>query len=101
MDKRALEGELFLLVSRLHPCFAQSAPCRNAQHYLKGLLKPLACKTGWQLAEACGDATPDKIQFLLDRAVWDVDAVRDELIGYVQERLGNHPVFGSSMKRVL
>jgi SRSO17 transposase len=39
------------------------------------------------LAKACGNSTPDKVHFLLDRAVWDVDLARDELIGYVKENL--------------
>jgi SRSO17 transposase len=53
-----------------------------------GLLKSIERKNGWQLAEACGDETPDKIQFLLDRAVWDVDLARNKLIEYVNEHLG-------------
>lgn len=52
------------------------------------MLKSIERKNGWQLAEACGDETPDKIQFLLDRAVWDVDLARDKLIEYVNEHLG-------------
>ncbi|GLX03832.1 UNVERIFIED_ORG: SRSO17 transposase [Microbispora rosea subsp. rosea] len=32
--------------------------------------------------------TPDGMQHLLSRAVWDADAVRDDLRGYVVEHLG-------------
>jgi SRSO17 transposase len=45
-------------------------------------------KNGWQLAEYLGDLTPDGVQYLLARANWDADAVRDELFGYVAEELG-------------
>jgi SRSO17 transposase len=87
MNRLSLEGDLSGLVSRLRPCFSRSAPYGDAWKYIEGLLKPVERKNGWQLAEACGYSTPDKVQFLLDRAVWDVDLARDELIGYVKEHL--------------
>lgn len=73
MNRSSLQDDLAVLASRLRPCFARSAPYGNAWDYIKGLLKPLERKNGWQLAEACGDNTPDKVQFLLDRAVWDAN----------------------------
>ncbi len=42
------------------------------------------------MAEAVGDATPDRTQRLLYRARWDADAARDELQAFVIETLG-HP----------
>jgi SRSO17 transposase len=39
------------------------------------------------LAEYLGDATPHGLQRLLDRASWDADAVRDELMRYASEHL--------------
>jgi SRSO17 transposase len=89
MDRSTLQEDLAVLVSRLRPCFSRSAPYGNAWKYIEGLLKPVERKNGWQLAEACGDSTPDKVQFLLDRAVWDADLARDELIGYVKEHLAD------------
>jgi SRSO17 transposase len=53
------------------------------------LLSPVERKNGWQLAEANGDATPYGVQHLLGRAQWDVEAVRDDLRGYVLEHLGD------------
>ena len=35
-----------------------------------------------------GEATLDGVQHLLARADWDADAVRDDLLGYVSEHLG-------------
>lgn len=46
-------------------------------------------KNGWQLAEHPGEATPDGVQHLLSRADWDADAVRDDLIQYVADQLGD------------
>ena len=53
-----------------------------------GLLSPVERKNGWQLAEVNGDDTPYGVQHLLGRAVWDAEAVRDDLRGYVLEHLG-------------
>lgn len=41
------------------------------------------------MAERLGDANPFAVQHLLGRAVWDADAVRDELMHYVREHLGD------------
>jgi len=46
-------------------------------------------KNGWQLAEEAGERTPDGMQEFLARAVWDADAVRDDLRAYVVEHLGD------------
>src|SRR5204862_1215993 len=46
-------------------------------------------KNGWQLAEAAGDAAPDRMQRLLNNARWDARQVRDDLRGYVVEHLGD------------
>jgi SRSO17 transposase len=61
---------------------------RRAGAYLRGLLSPVERKNGWQLAEVNGDDTPYGVQHLLGRAIWDADAVRDDLRGYVMEHLG-------------
>jgi SRSO17 transposase len=56
--------------------------------YLKGLVASLERKNGWQLAEFAGDATPTNLQHFIGRARWDADAVRDDLVRYVAEHLG-------------
>ncbi len=50
-------------------------------------------KNGWTLAEHAGAVSPDGMQRLLRTAGWDVDGVRDDVRGYVLERLGD-PVSG-------
>lgn len=67
--------------------FARSESRQQAGAYLKGLLGPAERKNGWQLAEAAGDRTPDRMQRLLSTADWDADLVRDDLQAYVVEYL--------------
>jgi SRSO17 transposase len=62
---------------------------RRAQAFVLGLLAELPRKNCWTIAEQAGDATPDGMQHLLARARWDADGVRDDLRGYVTERLGD------------
>jgi SRSO17 transposase len=71
------------LFARVAGRFGRVEPRRQARAYLTGLLAPVERKNGWQLAEAAGDATPDKMQRLLNAARWDPDAVRDDLRDYV------------------
>ncbi len=42
----------------------------------------------WALAEAVGHARPDRLQHLLSGAVWDEDAVRDQVRGLLARELG-------------
>src|SRR5499427_8653617 len=76
------------LFARVAGRFGRAEPRRQARMYLMGLLAPLERKNGWQLAEAAGDATPDRMQRLLNNARWDPRQVREDLRGYVAERLG-------------
>jgi SRSO17 transposase len=74
---------------RLAPYFERAEPRQRAIAYLRGLLSPTERKNSWQLAEISGDATPYAFQHLLRRALWDPDAVRDELRRYVIQHLGD------------
>ena len=53
-----------------------------------GLLAELPRKNCWTIAEQAGDPSPDGMQHLLARAVWDHDAVRDDIRDDVVEHLG-------------
>jgi SRSO17 transposase len=59
------------------------------RRYLDALLAPVERKNGWQLAEHLGESGPQGVQRLLNAADWDVDAVRDDLIAFVAEQLGD------------
>src|SRR5687767_3188265 len=74
---------------RLAPYFERAEPRRRAMAYLRGLLSPAERKNSWQLAEISGDATPYGVQHLLRRALWNPEAVRDELRTYIMEHLGD------------
>ncbi|MCX6023254.1 MAG: IS701 family transposase [Chloroflexi bacterium] len=76
------------LHARIRRRFARSESRAQARAYLKGLLGPTERKNSWQLAEAAGDRTPDRMQRLLSTADWDADRVRDDLRAYVVEQLG-------------
>jgi SRSO17 transposase len=71
------------------PHFTRREARWRAWSYLRGLLSPVERKNGWQLAEVNGDATPYGVQHLLGRAVWDAEAVRDDLRAYVVQHLGD------------
>jgi hypothetical protein len=53
-----------------------------------GLLADLPRKNCWTIAEHAGDASPDGMQHLLARAVWDADGIRDDVGDYLVEHLG-------------
>lgn len=76
------------LCERLGPCFARSETREGVKAYLRGLLSPIERKNGWQLAEEAGLSTPYNMQYLLNRAVWESDEVRDVGLAYVREMLG-------------
>src|SRR5436305_3414918 len=82
-DEIAVVGEL------IGDRFARREPRQRAVGYVRGLLSGTERKNGWQLAEHLGDPTPDGVQHLLARADWDADRVRDDLIDYVREHLGD------------
>jgi SRSO17 transposase len=75
------------IARRLAPYFERSEPRQRAMAYLRGLLSPAERKNSWQLAEVSGDATPYALQHLLRRALWDPEAVREELRHYVVQHL--------------
>lgn len=76
-------------MSRIGGRFARVEPRRHARDLVLGLLSGLPIKNCWSLAEQAGDRTPDGMQHLLARAVWDTDGVREDLRDYVVGHLGD------------
>lgn len=70
--------------------FGRVEPRRQARSFLLGLLSDVDSRSCWQLAEQAGDGSPHAMQRLLGEAIWDADAVRDDVRGYVVDALG-HP----------
>lgn len=73
---------------RMGARFARREVRWRAWAYIRGLLSPVERKNGWQLAEVNGETTPYGVQHLLGRALWDADALRDDVRPYVVEHLG-------------
>ena len=84
-----LQQELKQVHARLGGLFKRSEPRQRCLDYLQGLLSGVPRKNGWQLAQWMGEATPDGVQHLLERAHWSADAARDVLREYVVEQLGD------------
>jgi SRSO17 transposase len=77
------------LLGRVAGRFGRVEPRRRVRAFVLGLLADLPRKNCWTIAEHAGDATPDGMQHLLGRAVWDTDGVRDDLRDYVIDHLGD------------
>jgi SRSO17 transposase len=88
-DLHTWAAELDAVTVKLAPRFERAEPRKRVLAYLTGLLSNTERKNGWQLAELAGETTPDGMQRLLSTAHWDADAVRDDLVAYVLERLAD------------
>jgi SRSO17 transposase len=76
---------MFLVAGR----FARVEPRRTAREFVAGLLSPAERKNCWWLAEQAGHGDPQAMQRLLRTAVWDADAVRDDVRVFVAAQLGD------------
>jgi SRSO17 transposase len=77
------------LLARVAGRFGQVEPWRRVRGFVLGLLADLPRRNCWSIAEQAGDASPDGMQHLLARAVWDTDGVRDDLREFAVEHLGD------------
>jgi SRSO17 transposase len=77
------------LLGRVAGRFGRVEPRRRARAFVLGLLADLPRKNCWTIAEHAGDTTPDGLQHLLAGAVWDHDAVRDDVRDYLVDHLGD------------
>lgn len=73
-------------MGRIAGRFARVEPRRRVRDLVLGLLSDLPRKNCWT-TEWAGEAGPHGMQHLLSRAVWDADAVRDDVREYVVEHL--------------
>jgi DDE superfamily endonuclease len=69
--------------------FSRVEPRPQARSFLLGLLSDVHARSCWQLAEQARDSSPQAIQRLWGAAVWDADAVRDDLRRYEVGALGD------------
>lgn len=69
--------------------FARSEVRERSLSYVEGLLSGCERKNSWQVAEWVGEGSPYGMQYLLDRARWDANAVQGRLREYVEKELGS------------
>jgi SRSO17 transposase len=62
------------LLGLLQPCFARCGSWLQAGKYVSALASELPVRNGWTIAQQAGDRTPQRMQRLLNRAVWDAVA---------------------------
>lgn len=62
------------LLGLLRECFARAEPWLQAGKYVAAVAGGLAKRNGWTIAEQAGDRSPQRMQRLLNRAVWDTFA---------------------------
>jgi SRSO17 transposase len=78
-----------LMKGGLAGCFARVEPRRQARRYVCGLISDLPRKNCWALAEQAGDATPDRMQRLLERAAWDAFDAMHQVRVFAARHLGD------------
>jgi SRSO17 transposase len=76
------------LTDRIAGRFGRIEGRQRVRRFLLALLADLPRKNCSTIAEHAGEAAPDGMQHLLDRAVWDTDGVGTDLRAYVIEHLG-------------
>ena len=85
----AWEEELAALKARVSGVLGRRELRETGAAFLDGLLSGVERKTGWLMAEQCGAERPYRMQSLLGRSQWDADKLRDEVLSYVVESLGD------------
>ncbi|WP_319462741.1 IS701 family transposase [Micromonospora sp. RTP1Z1] len=67
------------LLEELRSCFVRTQTWQHAGRYVSALVSRVPKRNGWSIAEQVGDATPDRTQRLLNRAVWDTTAAMGQV----------------------
>lgn len=88
-EVRAWETGLEALIAHVGRHFQRHDTRGNFAAYVRGLLSEVERKNGWQLAEQAGHANPWQFQFLLNRASWEANTVRDDVRAYVVKHLAD------------
>jgi len=83
-----LSAALKRVVEWLKPHFRRPETQRNVEDFLRALLARVEHKNSWGLSEEAGRPTPYAFQYLLGRARWEPDEVRDSMQADVLRELG-------------
>jgi SRSO17 transposase len=87
VEALAAGGHLDDLIARMAGCFRRWEPRASAKKYVRALMSDLPRKNCWTIAEHAGDATPAKMQHLLEAAKWDTMGAMAAVRGFVCEHL--------------
>jgi SRSO17 transposase len=83
------EADLRLLTERVAgSLFTRPEPRATFADLVRGLLADVPRKNSWQLAEHAGHGSAYRLEWLLNGAKWDADALRDRVRDYVVATLG-------------
>nr|WP_309226387.1 IS701 family transposase [Micromonospora solifontis] len=74
-------------MGRLRSCFVRTQTWQQATKYVSAVASDLPRRNGWTIAEYVGDRSPDRVQRLLNRAVWDTDAAMSVVRRFVVDEL--------------
>jgi len=85
------EQELATASERIALHFPRAETRTHVRAYLAGLLANIERRNGWQLSRATGSSTPYALQHIVGRAIWDAEAVRDDLQIFVRDSLLRAP----------
>lgn len=83
VEAGAVCGHLDGLMGSMAGCFRRWEPRVQARKYVRALMSDLPRKNCWTIAEHAGDATPGRMQHLLERAKWDTMAAMAAVRGFV------------------
>lgn len=89
VDGHRVGEKLAELMGLLEAHFHRVEPLAQAGKYIRALMSDLPRKNCWTMAEHAGDATPDRMQRLLERARWDTLAAMDTVRDFVTGHLGD------------
>lgn len=83
-----LSGGLERVLHWLRPHFSRPETRRSVEDFLRALLSRVERKNSWGLSEEAGRPNPYAFQYLLGRAKWEPEEVRDSVRAEVLHRLG-------------
>jgi SRSO17 transposase len=86
-EVRCWDADLEALCASVDDVFRRPASRENLRAMVRGLLSDVPRKNMWQVAEAAGHASPDRLQDFLARASWDADELRDRVREFVVDSL--------------
>ena len=87
VEAETASGHLDDLMAGMAGCFRRWEPRAQARKYVRALMSDLPRKNCWTIAEHAGDATPGKMQHLLEGAKWDTMGAMAAVRGFVCDRL--------------